>query len=112
MIESLDRLTKGAELMIHSGVLMREEISSLRAANEAASRRRSYKRKRIQKNGILKIGEGAQLIALKGLSVELDNKNGRTKGCVDGSDPPQRRCRRCSNTGHNSHTCKYEAESK
>jgi len=87
MIESLDRLTKGAELMIHSGVLMREEISSLRAANEAASRRRSYKRKRIQKNRILKIGEGAQLIALKGLSVELDYKNSRTKGCVNRSDP-------------------------
>ena len=112
MIESLDRLTKGAELMIHSGVLMREEINSLRAANEAASRRRSYKRKRIQKNGTLKIGEGAQLTALKGFSVGFDNKKGRTKGCVDGSDPPQRRCGRCSKTGHNSRTCKSEAESK
>ncbi|EKG09026.1 hypothetical protein MPH_13989 [Macrophomina phaseolina MS6] len=52
IIDSLDRLTKGAEMMVHSMVLMRDEIASLRKANEAASKRKSRKRKYIQNKGI------------------------------------------------------------
>jgi hypothetical protein len=48
-MQSLNCLTKGAEIMMHSAVLMRKEIASLRRANEAATKRKSRKRKRIQK---------------------------------------------------------------
>ena len=46
-------------------MLMRNEINSLRAVNEAVTRRKSHKRKRVQKEEILNFEEGARLAALK-----------------------------------------------
>ena len=47
MVNALDRLTKGAEMMAHSLVLVRNQVAELQAANEAATRRKSHKRKEI-----------------------------------------------------------------
>ncbi|KAJ8110064.1 hypothetical protein OPT61_g6991 [Boeremia exigua] len=49
IIEKIDQLKKGAEIMILSAELMKERIASLERANEAASKRRERKKKRIQK---------------------------------------------------------------
>ena len=49
MVEAIKSLSKGAELMIHEGVLMRQRLSELQEANKAATRRKSHKRKQIQK---------------------------------------------------------------
>jgi hypothetical protein len=108
IVEALDQLTKGAEQMVHSMVLMRDEIDSLRAANEAATRRRSYKRKRVQKEGNLTIEEGARLTALKEFGARTDRKKGKKKARVDRGEPTQRRCRQCGEAGHNSRTCKND----
>lgn len=40
ILKSLDQLTKGAELMMHSAVLLRSQVASLQKANEAATRRK------------------------------------------------------------------------
>ena len=63
IIESLNRLAKGAELMVHSGVLVQAEIANLRKANEAATRRRKRQKKRIQQQGSLTKAEGLEIIA-------------------------------------------------
>jgi len=110
MLDSLDRLTKGAEIMMHSAVLLRARVTELQVANEAATRRKSHKRKRVQKEGTLTVEEGARLTALKEFSARGDGNKGRKKARVDGSDPPQRRCGRCSETGHNTRTCKKEVD--
>ena len=47
IVDSLDRLTKGAEMMAHEVVLLRKQVSELQAADEAATGRKSPKRKRI-----------------------------------------------------------------
>jgi hypothetical protein len=49
IIEAIDQLKKGAEVMILSAELMKERIASLEKANKAASKRRERKKKRIQK---------------------------------------------------------------
>ena len=72
IVDSLERLTKGAEIMGNSLVLMRDEMKTLRAANEAAKRRKSHKRKRVQKEGGLTVEEGARLTALKAFGARSD----------------------------------------
>jgi hypothetical protein len=47
IIEAIDQLKKGAEVMILSAKVMKERIASLEKANEAASKRRERKKKRI-----------------------------------------------------------------
>ena len=47
IIKSLNCLTKGAEIIMHSAVLMRDKIIGLWKANKAAIKRRQYKKKRI-----------------------------------------------------------------
>ena len=84
MVKSLDQLTKGAAQMVHSIVLLRSQVAELQAANEAATRRRSHKRKRVQKEGNLTIKEGAWLTALKEFKACGDGKKGGKKARVDG----------------------------
>lgn len=49
--------------MILSAELMRDQITSLKKVNKAASARRQRKRKRIQKEGVLTKGAGKDLLA-------------------------------------------------
>ena len=72
IIQSLESLSKGAEMMMHSAVLLRTQVAELQAANEAATRRKSHKRKRIQKKGTLAVEEGARLTALKAFGAHSD----------------------------------------
>ena len=58
MVEAVKSLSKGAEMMAHALVLSQKRIAELEAANEAATRRKSYKRKRVQKEGTLVVEEG------------------------------------------------------
>jgi hypothetical protein len=46
-----------------SAELMRNRITSLKRANEAASKRKERKKKRIQKRGVLTKGAGEDLLA-------------------------------------------------
>ena len=50
------------------------------------------------------------LTTLKKFNARSDGKKGKKKARVDGSDQPQRRCRQCGETGHNSRACKNEGE--
>jgi hypothetical protein len=48
IIDAIDQLKKGAEVIILSAKLMRDQITSLEQANKTASARRQRKKKRIQ----------------------------------------------------------------
>jgi hypothetical protein len=47
IVEAFEKVLKGAAIIAHKLVLAQKEIAELRAANEAATRRRSHKRKRV-----------------------------------------------------------------
>ena len=74
IVDSLERLTKGAEMMAHSLVLVRNQVSALQAANEAATRRKLHERKRIQKEGILIVEEDVRLTTLKEFALHSNGK--------------------------------------
>ena len=45
IVEAFEKVSKGAAIIAHKLVLAQQEIAELRAANEAASRRKLHKRK-------------------------------------------------------------------
>jgi hypothetical protein len=58
---ALEHYIKGAAIVTHKLVLAQQEIAELRAANEAATRRKSHKRKRVKAEGTLTAEEGQRL---------------------------------------------------
>jgi hypothetical protein len=110
MVDALEKLSKGAECMAHSLVLMRSQVAELQAANKAATRRKSHKRKRVQKEGTLTVEEGLRLTALKESGVRSSRENAEKRARADEGDQTTRRCRQCREVGHNSRTCKNNAD--
>jgi hypothetical protein len=109
IIEAINQLKKGAEVMILSAELMRERITSLEKANEAASARKQRKKKRLQKRGVLTKASGEDLLAQR----EADQQVAREE-CQRGersgvSRQALARCTRCRQQGHNSRTCKNDS---
>ena len=96
--------------MMHSAVPLRTQVAELQAANEATTRRRSHKRKQIQKEGTLKIEEGARLTALKAFGAHSDGKKSKKRARTNEDEQTQRRCGRCHETGHSIRTCKSNVE--
>jgi hypothetical protein len=63
IIEAINELEKGAQVMMLSAELMRDRITRLERANEAACARKQRKKKRIQQRGVLTKGAGEDLLA-------------------------------------------------
>ncbi|KAH8636379.1 hypothetical protein IG631_08214 [Alternaria alternata] len=102
IIEAINQLKKGAEVMMLLAELMRDRIASLEKANKAASARKQRKKKRIQKQGTLTKGEGEDILAQREVEQQIsrEERQGRARSGL--SRQALARCRRCRETGHNS----------
>jgi hypothetical protein len=109
IVEAIKSLSKGAEIIAHSLVLITKRNAKLQAANEASSKRRSRKRKRVQQQGTLTIEKGVRLTTLKEFKARSNRKKAKKRVRVKVGEPSQRRCRRCGEAGHNARTYKQEA---
>jgi hypothetical protein len=110
IIEAIDQLKKGAEVMMLSAELMRDRIASLERANEAALARKQRKKKRIQKRGVLTKREGEDILAQREVEQQISREE-RQGGARSGlSRQALARCTRCRDTGHNSRTCKKDTK--
>jgi ABC-type phosphate transport system substrate-binding protein len=111
MLAAVDQLTKGTIAIMHQVALLQAEVSSLRKANEALSKRRRAKRTRIQLGGSLTV-QGAQETlgqgAVGGEGVQETQLSGSGTG---GGRTKVRCCGVCSKPGHNARTCQEVAES-
>jgi len=108
IIQAIGQLKKGAEVIMLSAELMRDRITSLERANEAASKRRQRKKKRIQQRGVLTKGDGEDILAQKETEQQIEREQ-RQGGERSGlSRQALARCKRCRETGHNSRTCKKD----
>jgi hypothetical protein len=101
---------KGAAIVSHKLVLAQQEIAELRAANKAATRRKSHKRKRIKVEGSLAVKDSQRLTALKEFGARSDGKKVKKRVRAEVGEQSRRRCGWCNETGHNAQTCKEEAE--
>jgi hypothetical protein len=110
IVEAFEKVSKGAAIIAHKLVLAQKEIAKLRAANEAATRRKSHKRKRVQKEGTLTVEDGLRRSTLQEFGARSDGTKASKRVRADGGQPTQQRCRRCNKAGHNARTCKSETE--
>ena len=63
--DALQPLEKGAEVMMHTAVLLLDEVANLQKANNATTRRRAYKKGQIRTKESLTIEQGASKVAAK-----------------------------------------------
>ena len=92
--------------MAHQVALLRGELSDLRKANEALTKRKSRKRKYIQLGGSLTLDEASQLISPEAAGAQEVGEEP-----LEGVRPAPglRRCGRCGQPGHNVRTCQIES---
>ncbi|KAF1927341.1 uncharacterized protein M421DRAFT_65543, partial [Didymella exigua CBS 183.55] len=106
IINIIRQFKKGADIIVHSQVLLAARVADLEAANRAASEpRRRRSKRRIQKHGVLTKGAGEDILAQNEADQQIAHEE-RQGGARSGlSQRAQRRCTRCKETGHNSRTC-------
>ena len=77
-------------------------------ANEAASKQKQRKKKRIQQRGTLLKGEREDILAQREVEQQIEREQ-RQGGERSGlSRQALARCTRCRETGHNLRTCKKD----
>jgi hypothetical protein len=68
-------------------VLAQKKIAELQAANKAATRRKSYKRKRVQVEETLIVKNRARLTALKEFRARSNRKKAKKQVRAKGGEP-------------------------
>lgn len=110
MLAAVDQLTKGTMAVMHEVALLRSEVSSLRKANEALSKRRKAKRTRVRLGGSLTVQEAQGLLDLKDVGGEGVQETQPEGSGAEGGRTKVRCCGVCGKPGHNARTCQEVAE--
>jgi hypothetical protein len=110
MLAAVDQLAKGTTAVMHEVALLRSEVSSLRKANMALSKRRRAKKTRVQLGGSLTVQDAQASLgqnAVGGGGVEETQQDGSG---AEGARRKIRCCGVCGKLGHNARTCQEVAE--
>jgi hypothetical protein len=110
MLAAVDQLTKGTMAVMHEVALLRSEVSSLRKANEALSKRRRAKRTRVQLGGSLAIQDAQGVLGQRAVGGEGAQETQPDGGGAGGGRTKVRCCSVCGKPGHNARTCQEGAE--
>ena len=108
IIESLTQFIKGAEMLAHSAILLRDQVSALQKANKATTKCKERKRKRIQKQGTSIVAEGVEIAAQTAATHQLEDERRQDAAQSDVTQRAVVHCSRCKEPGHNSRTCKKD----
>ncbi|KAF7569577.1 hypothetical protein PtrM4_119920 [Pyrenophora tritici-repentis] len=92
IIEAINQLKKGAEVIMLSAELMRDRIASLERANEAASTRRQRKKKRLQQCGVLTKRSGEDILAQNEADQQIAQEERQGGERLGTSQRAQKRC--------------------
>jgi hypothetical protein len=111
MLDAVDQFAKGAKAMMHQVALLRTEVSTLRKANEALSKRRRAKKTRVRLGGSLTVQEAEDLRDQKDVDEQLTQETRRDGGRAGGARTKVRCCGVCGKPGHNVRTCQEAVES-
>jgi hypothetical protein len=89
-----------------SAELMRDRITSLKRANEAASKQKPRKKKRLQHQGALTKEAGEDILAQCEADQQIAREERQREGRLGFSRQALARCTHCGETSYNSRTCK------
>ena len=92
--------------MLHSNVLKDARIHELEEQLNEMTKRKSRKRKRIQKGGTLEYSEGAALVPDGSPSKPQSKKKAHRSDSAERAQPNVRHCGNCGEPGHYAKTCK------
>jgi hypothetical protein len=110
IFETIAALAKGTERIAHEITLLSAEVRTLRAANEALSKRRRAKKTRVRQGGALTVEDAQDIIAQKDVDEQV-RRDVRTEGGNRGEgQPSKRRCGTCGKAGHNARTCQEDID--
>ena len=91
--------------------LLTAEVSSLRKANEALSKRRRAKRTRVKLGGSLAVQDATDLLDQKAVGGEVVQEIQQDSSSAGGVRTKVRCCGVYGKPGHNARTCQEAAES-
>ena len=98
-------MAKGTERLAHENTLLSAEVRTLRAANEALSKRRRAKKARVRGGGALIVEDAQDIIAQKDVDEQVRRDVRAVGGSRKEGQPSRRCCRICGKAGHNARTC-------
>jgi hypothetical protein len=104
MLAAIDQLAKGTIAVIYEVALLRSEVSSLRKANEALSKRWRAKRTRVQLGGSLTIQDVQDLLDQKAVGGEEVQDTQLDGSSVGVACTKVRCCGVCGKPGYNART--------
>ncbi|CCD47790.1 hypothetical protein BofuT4_P037700.1 [Botrytis cinerea T4] len=105
IFETVLALAKGTERLAHENTLLNAEIRTLRAANEALSKRRRAKKTQLRQGGVLTGQEALDILSQQEVDVQIQRDERQNKGNPIGEASSNRCCSKCGKSGHNSRTC-------
>lgn len=104
LFETVAALAKGTERMAREMTLLSAEVRSLRAANEALSKRRRAKKTRIRQGGALIVEDAQDIVAQKEAKEQVQRDSRKERASHKEGHSSTRRCRACEKPGHNART--------
>ena len=104
------QLVRGGNSLLVQFNLQAARIKELEEQLAVQTKRKTRKRKQIQKGGTLEFGSGADLAVTASSSNTRATKRGRTNGNQEAPSRALRRCGNCGETGHNKITCRKRPE--
>jgi len=111
ILAAVDQLAKGTTAIMHRVALLESEVSSLRKANEALSKRRRAKKTRIQLGGSLTIQGAQEVLGQGNIGREGVQETQIGSSSTGGGRARVRCCGVCGKPGHNARTCQEAGES-
>ena len=90
--------------------LLSAEVRTLRAANEALSKRRRAKKARVRQGGALTIEDVQDLIAQKDVDKQVQRDVRAARGNRGEGQPSGRRYRTCGKASYNARTCQEDVD--
>lgn len=111
LFSAVDQFTKGTHGMMHKMVLLKEEVTRLREANQLLSRRRRARKTHVRRGGHLTVQDAQDQESQKDIEQQLEQEKCVNDGRAKRNGTRERRCGRCNQPGHNTRTCNIDVKS-
>jgi hypothetical protein len=110
IIESLNRLAKGAQTVANYATLVKAQVADLEEANRALSARKKRLKRRIQRLGTLTQADGSNLNRQTQVEIQIEQDMYQNQG-QSGSRPRTLfTCSGCGEQGHRINQCSKQSE--
>jgi hypothetical protein len=110
IFQTVVALAKGTEQLAHEVTLLSAEVRTLRAANEALSKRRRAKKARVRQGGALTVEDAQDILTQKDVDEQVRRDVRTERGSGKEGQSSGRCCGTCGKAGHNVRTCQVDVD--